>query len=417
VHLFKPGNERRALAILAILTRLIFLIYAAAQHLGTTYGPMAYDGYIVAAQSLAWHGVLGFDGIHSITTRSPLLPLALVPGVWVGNPVLWTLLLNALFGIGAILNTQAAARGFGASRRAAFLAGLFVALNPWLLACSLYAATTLIAAFLMSCLLRCLAERRYALLGLCGGLLALCHPACAFALPGALAAEAIRRGPRTVLRPVLVALGVCALIWSPWIVRNYALSGRFIPGIDGFGFQYMLGSAGVKFGRPAFRWTEHLLPPGHYAVHATLDDYSNRYMDAMARKELTNDLLHHPGALLWRCARQFVWFWVGDKRIGLSLLSIAHLLYLLPLLYGAVRSMWARWKTVGALILVGVPTILIHSLVVALSSETMYSLPVIPLLAVMAACSGLKFLEEQPAREHPPIKLEWQGVRPTAPTA
>jgi hypothetical protein len=415
LNLFKTGNERRALAVIAILSRLIFLIYAGAQHLSLTYGPMAYDGYLVAAQSLAWHGVLGFDGVHAITTRSPLEPLLLVPGVWLGHPVPWTLLLNALFGIGAILNTRAAARAFGASERGASLAGVFVALNPWLVICSLYAATTVPAVFLMTWLVRCLAERRYALLGVCGGLLALCHPACAAALPGALAAEAIRRGVRVVLRPALVALGVCALVWSPWIVRNYSISGRFIPGIDGFGFQYMLGSAGVKFGRPGFASVERMLPPGHYAVHATVDDAGNRFFDNMARKELTDSLLHHPGSLLWRCARQFVWFWVGDKRTGLSLMSIAHLLYLLPLFYGAIRAMWARWNPVGALILVGLPTMLIHSLVVAISSETMYSLPVIPLLAVMAACSGLKFLEQQPARDLPPVKVASLGAQP-APT-
>lgn len=363
---------------------------------------MQYDGYLAIAQSLVKHGVYGFDGVHSITTRAPLFPLLLVPGVALGFPVVWTFLLQLALSTGAVINTRCAARSLGASERASFLAGAFVALNPWFIMMSPFPTTFVTAVFLVTCLLRFLSRGQYMLLGLSGGLLAVCHPSCALALAGALTADAIRRNWRSVARPIVVALTAYVIVLSPWIVRNYAVTGRFVPGVDGFGYQYLIGSWILKNGPDHGSLSiRPLLPAGHDTIlFETVDADANMQLNRIAFRELSDTLIHNPGQILYRCVRQFIWFWIGDRprrNMGI-LISAAHLLYLAPLFLGAAKAIWCRWRSAGAIILIIAPTILIHSVVTAFMYDAAYSLTAIPVLAAMTACVGEDLFRRQTQR-------------------
>lgn len=380
-------RNQLALTLLTVAPRLaLFEFDRIRRSLSSHSGSMLYDGYLLVAQSLATHGVYGMDGIHSITTRAPLLPLLLVPGVLLGIPVLWAFWGQLVLAVGAVLNTESAARSFGASQKASFIAAVLLAVNPWFIRLGVYVSTAVTAVFLITCLLRFLAQRAYVFQGITGGLLALCHPACILSLVGAIAADAIRHGWQNVIRGALVSLGIFVLILSPWVVRDYMLTGRLMPGVDGFGYQYLMGSAGLESGKPRSASLRSLMPPGHEEVRfGTVDSAANAALNQIAVEDLKETALHDPGRLLYRCLRQCVWFWVGDLREP-GRISIAHLLYLLPLLPGSALALYFEPNRAGAVILISLPTIAIHSIVTALSLEAMYSLPVMPVLAVMSAC-------------------------------
>jgi hypothetical protein len=240
--------------------------------------------------------------------------------------------------------------------------------------------------FLITWIVRLLPKQRYAWMGVCGGLLALCHPSCAFALPVALVVDVIRRGRAAIAPRAAIALAVCALVLAPWIVRNYLLTGRLIAGVDGFGYQYLVGSSVFKYGRPNGESLKPLFPPGHEKVrYATVDSVANAKLDAIAKQDLTDSVLHHPGNFIHRFSHQFVWFWLADKRDSSRRTLIGHLLYILPLFAGTFAALFLRWRSVGSLILIALPTIAIHCIVVAYAYEAMYSLPVIPVMVIMSA--------------------------------
>jgi 4-amino-4-deoxy-L-arabinose transferase-like glycosyltransferase len=230
-----------------------------------------------------------------------------------------------------------------------------------------------------------------------------------FALPGALAADGFRRGWSGLLRRSIVPILAYVLILSPWIIRNYAVTRRFIPGVDGFGYQYLLGSSAMKFGVPLPKSIEPLLPKGHEQVlFATLDKEANQKLDEIAKREMIDTILHRPAQFVRRVAHQFRWFWIGDKRNRQLSGTLEHLAYMLPLLLGAIAAMLLQWRTSGCLILIAVPTMIIHSVVVALVNESMYSAPVLPILAVMSACAAGDLVNRwrQSKHRHAPVMAE-----------
>lgn len=389
MEMTRRTRQNWALVLLTICPRLVLFGRALANHMDARGGLIIYDGYLAIAQSLLHHGVFAYDGVHSISTRAPLMPLLMMPGVAAGAPVYWLFIFQLAISVFAVLNIRSAALSFGASSRAAFTLAAFISLNPWFMLLARYGSTAVTALFLISCLLRLLAARRYALLGVCGGLLVLCHPSCALALPGALGSDAIKNGWRTVLRGAAIAMLAYFATLTPWVVRNYVATGRIVPTVDGFGYQYLLGSSTIKYGLPYPKALKPLLPPGHdTALFATVDSTANVKMDRIAKQEMLDTILHRPAQFLYRCSKQFGWFWIGDKLRKTHLAYLAHSLYILPLLIGSLAAIFMRWRMSGSLMLISAPTVLIHTVVVSLAAEGMYLMPVLPVLAVMTASVG-----------------------------
>src|ERR1700733_5646697 len=201
----------------------------------------------------------------------------------------------------------------------------------------------------------------------------------------------------TSRRFVLAAI-TAALVMTPWIVRNFEISGRFVPSMtvtglaifqgeeaernagNGEDSKDLLGDAGMEQLRigheMGLRMREDFFPQFYRVQDEIL------FYDELARRGWTQ-YMKHP-ALLARTVVHNCWaFWFQGRTYKATLINIIVMLpFMLIFLCGAVIAV-RRERRSWILVISVVMYVLPHLVIIAVAR---YSAAVVPLMCVLAAC-------------------------------
>ena len=200
-----------------------------------------------------------------------------------------------------------------------------------------------------------------------------------FLVPFLLLARSDRRSRGGLIVRYALCLVVMSAVMSPWIVRNYRICGRFLPGdLDGGGSLYEGNSPGAD-GAPALDRIEW--PPA-------LAGLSECERDAFLRHEAVAWIRANPGRFLRLAAAKVGRTWNAFPNnpayrssiyLAISLLSYAPVMILA--FAGALRLRGARGRAAAVLLVPAVYISLVH---VVFVGSIRYRLAAMPFLIVLA---------------------------------
>jgi 4-amino-4-deoxy-L-arabinose transferase-like glycosyltransferase len=242
---------------------------------------------------------------------------------------------------------------------------------------------------------------RFALLGLTFGAMMLVKSSVALILPAVAAWEVRKRWASENRRPIvsgfILAGAVSGLCLVPWVARNFEISGEFVPTMTVGGLAAFQGQHVV---RNIFDGKEHwilleeaaeqqkaiagqmgLPTKGHmfqqfYSVKDEVSFYSELGQRAMS------GYMESPVLVAKAVAYNFVAFWVQGQTAkvsaGFALIATPFLL----LVVAGIRDAWREKGDISLFSLSTVCYMLPHLLIMSLAR---YSVPVLPVLSVVAA--------------------------------
>jgi len=366
------------------------------------------DPYLFSAMAesvLRGHGFEGFGTL--LHRRAPGYPLFLaavysVFGVHV-EPVQ---VLQCLMFAGTCWFIQQTARGIY-SERVGLIAGLLCAVHPSLLRYvpDLHLETLLTFLFTLSvwCSYR-FYERpslgRAAQLGLAWGLACLTKPV-VLLYPAAFAALWLlsqrRRGAllnatdvKRALAPLAVSFALMALTISPWTIRNYMVTGRFVAITTGASDAILRSLVFSRYEfitlqRPPYTDAENevntefkALCAKEGAVWEADDVETDRILNVEAKKRL----IANPGQYIKKCILGVFTFWYQMTSLKNSLAAGA--MALVAWIFAAIglRASWTERQPVWIVL---APIVYLNLFLAALLSLGRYSVPVLPCLLALTA--------------------------------
>ncbi|MCL5884162.1 MAG: glycosyltransferase family 39 protein, partial [Deltaproteobacteria bacterium] len=319
--------------------------------------PLRDEGeYLLLADTLLRDGKFG---VVPTSYRMPLYPLLLaaVQGV-TGSTVPAYLVMNAFLGTAAVALIYFLCRRV-ANERAARLSLLLSVPNPFLMANAGDVLTEnlfvpLVLAFL---LLVTVAESgeghsrsRWAMAGIFLGLCNLSRPTLLrFGLLLPLFYLFLEKGAGRKVRGALLAFAVSIVLLLPWVFRNYAAFGHFIPGATSEGFVWLGCYNDMAFHRPEYygSWVNYETNIAPVPYRGQSEYEREKVAAAMARKYAVDHLAEIPRTLPWKIFRTFLWYPHVLDRIrlpeGLRLLPSAWgFLFSFVLVYPLLA--WEGWN-------------------------------------------------------------------------
>ena len=184
-------------------------------------------------------------------------------------------------------------------------------------------------------------RRDWLLLGLLWGAIALTNPTLLSFLPFSLAWLwwRLRGRSATVLSEMAMSLALCALLVSPWLVRNYRVFGQFVFIRDNFGLEIHMANNPKSSGM----WTRSEHPgndPEAMRTFAAMGELP--YMKA--EQHAAYDFIRgHPGKFAAFVTERIFYFWGGNPQMTLvrswNLAPARHLAFLLSTL-AAFAGLW-----------------------------------------------------------------------------
>ncbi len=377
----------RAILVLTLLAALVRIVFVGLTSSDSLRYPDAEEYLDIARHVVEGKGFVTTDG--RLFARGPAYPIFLAAHIAVlGDHEVPIRVTQALLGALVVPLTWLLARRV-ASPAGAFLAALYVALDPFLVYFTGLLLVETIYVLLLGLqvllLLRLSEGRRHldaAALGVVAAVSALLHAGhlaslglMAIAWPLLLPKAAGAR--RWALLAVYVVSATATLF--PWIVRNGELSGRFLPVTAKLGRDLFESIGPGATGGPA---TEYVawptgLPKGELA------------RDEALKKECLRVLREEPGRVLGLVPSKFARFWnpvPNYEKFRQPLYLVASLGASLPLfalgLVGAVVLIRRNLRTGMAYLLFPIAICALHLVFVG---SLRYRLPLHPLLAAIAA--------------------------------
>lgn len=214
----------------------------------------------------------------------------------------------------------------------------------------------------------------------------------------------------SVVRCSLISAVVAGLVISPWIARNYVITGQFVPTMTSSGLSLFEGYYVTKYfgSEKAFGVTEEELIQQQVEVGKRMGlrmrgEFYPMFFDA--RDELAyynalgsvalNEYLNDSGLMMKSIGRNAWAIWFEGKSLAARYLNfIVQVPFLLLGLLGAAL-MVARnrcgWAYIGAIISFVVPHLFILS-------QARYCAPIIPMLATLCAYGLVFVLMKSPIR-------------------
>ncbi len=211
--------------------------------------------------------------------------------------------------------------------------------------------------------------------------------------------ERARTSTLSAIRNIILMLVAMALVMSPWVIRNYEVSGKFVPTASVFGVAAFTGSHICKnltldkrmqaVDTEAANMLTDRAKAGGY--HFKGDYYRYFYsvgeeleFNSKIWKEVRDDYLHSP-LLFAKCATQNVFkFWFAGKSwTATGLNAILQVPYIVLAVAGAVIAYRkGDGRNIGLLVLFILYYMAVH---VAVHAQARYSIPVIPVVSILAA--------------------------------
>jgi 4-amino-4-deoxy-L-arabinose transferase-like glycosyltransferase len=404
ITLTKTKRDVLALATIALAVRLLCIWKVAG---GLVSGDSA--AYLALARNLAFHHVFGLNdragALLPGAQRSPLYP-SLIAALWTGEaaPVTVVLVLQAVLGAATVALVYLIARD-QFSRTTAMLAGVGMVFARMSCLYTAFILTETLFTFLVTLGVFLWGRQRSVLTGIVFGLAVLTRTTM---LPFLLLLCLIpllpkwRKQWRVYLTISVIALSVTSI----WVIRNAVVLGRFIPVQEhGFGQNLLLGTFETKTlwgqiwnGR---EWTgdqdTHPLTSTGKGLNGM--DKERARMD-LALNRIANDPLH------WLAVRaqQYPRLFMDDSVIYQNeppllifkgiLFHLCNLIILVLAVFGAFIER-ERFASLSHIILFPVFILIVH---LPLWIEPRFTLPMMPMVAILAAVGFMHLLERWRAR-------------------
>jgi 4-amino-4-deoxy-L-arabinose transferase-like glycosyltransferase len=211
-----------------------------------------------------------------------------------------------------------------------------------------------------------------------------------------------------ICRNITVMVLAMLVVLSPWIIRNYALTGRFVPtasvlGVSAHAGQYICMHLSedrpwVMLDRDAARERSQLarqqgyqFKDGYYqAFYSTADELS---FSAYLAKRVMSEYGRHP-LLCARCVAYNLFnFWFAGKSWRSTAMNIVvQLPYLfLAILGSVVCARNKRFKAIGPMVIFVVYVVAVY---VPILAQARYSMPLVPLLSILGTFALIAVREQ-----------------------
>jgi 4-amino-4-deoxy-L-arabinose transferase-like glycosyltransferase len=421
-----------AIAFLAVVVKAILLFglfpYFQAQFPRPYPAGSFGDGY----ELIAWNLVQGngyrmYPDTSLTMLRTPgfVLLLSLIFAIF-GKSLVAVQIVNLVFSSITAVLTQILSRKAGLSSTAATIAALIFFFHPGILVAEssgrLECMLTLCLA--ASVLLAVIAMERqnwpsFAMAGVMYGITMLVKSSVAFVLPALFLYRIWRTPDRLVRRKLFAGMAISGLatvlVMTPWIVRNYALSGKFIPTMTISGQAAFQGAYVIKHldsNLEYFELLNHAVDEQNAIANAMGLDTDRRFFPQFTRVEDEVSFYRELGRraiddyrrtpeLIFRSLVHNSWaFWVGGRTHTSTMFNA---ILTLPLLTLSVIGLGVGIKTgkgVFQFFLITVVFMIPHVFILAVAR---YSIPLIPFMAILAAIPLAKWFQcfAAPYRELP----------------
>jgi 4-amino-4-deoxy-L-arabinose transferase-like glycosyltransferase len=377
--------------------------------LGSNYhGDLFPDDYdLIAENIVAGHGYRVYVDTSETMLRSPgfVLPLAFI-FLLAGKSLLVVQVIQSFMSILTSVFVYLIARRLLDSRIGSVLAAAVFLFHPVSLLSDTRGGVdttlTLCLTATLWLLLRALETERlrdYVLCGLVLGYTMLVKASVALIFPFVFLYLVVRGQSRftAVFRNFAIMAVMAALVMAPWVARNYAISGRFVPTMTVAGLALFQGEQVQKYsgsGKDSWELLDDAANeqlrigdemglrmhkdffPQFYRVTDEIDFYGELSRRAWA------DYRAQPMLLLQAVVHNSWAFWFQGRTAKATMLNMAIMVPFLALsLYGAFRVV--PRNPVGWLLLIAVITYMLPHLVII--SVARYSSAVIPILSVFVA--------------------------------
>lgn len=349
-----------------------------------------YDG--IATNLLSIHSY-SVDGVNPDMEKPPLYSLFLA-GVYLvfGHSLLAVRLLQAFLDSISCLIIYSISQRIFDNRKISLIAGLAASLHPEMVASTAYILSETLATFLITtstwALIRAASGQNklsYLGAGALLGLATLCRPI-TLIFPAFLLIALIvfsRQRGRVIALTLLFSLAMASII-APWTLRNYRLSGEFLPIGVGGGANLWIGSYQPWDGDYNYKDLSDKLEI-HQGASSQIE------IDERLRREAIKNIKNNPLGYLRLCVKKFGRFWFlipGNKEVLKGKVLIKGLLYtfhfiILFFFVLGLRFVKRNW-TIAALppLLIILYFTLMH---VILFTIPRYRIPIIPLILVFSA--------------------------------
>ncbi len=412
------------LAITVLKALLFFVVLPAYESaLGRSYGLGFSDQYDMLALSIVEGDGYRFTPESAPTlTREPGYPLLLAG-------------LFALFGYGLVavkaanLLLSAVAAGliarfardlWPAARWPVLIAPVLFLLHPGIVIAELRGGVEITFIFLLLCFLTALwralrtgSLRDYAVAGLVLGLTSLFRSTAllfpVFLLGYFLLFDASHPKPGVVASRIGLVFACAALVLSPWIARNYALTGRFVPtasvqGIAAHAGNYICRNWSADKGfrtldreaaaeRVVLARQQGYRFDDHYYIYF-FDPRDEVHFNGFLGQRVAEQYRESPGLLLKCMSRNLFNFWFAGKNSQSTQANLAvQLPYLLLGLAGMLLALRAGDRRLtGLFLLLAVYTMGVY---LPIHAQARYSMALVPVLAIFAAWPVARLLRLQ----------------------
>lgn len=180
--------------------------------------------------------------------------------------------------------------------------------------------------------------------GVLWGLLALTNTAVLSLLPFCLL-YLLWRLPRALRQFIGFAMCVLAagLVVSPWLVRNYAVFGKFVFVRDNLPLEMHMANNDQSTGL----WTRSEHPGNDPEAMRRFQELGEiRFMDEK-QQQLRDFIREHPAEFFRFTMNRFIYFWIGPPQAnivaGYDLMVARHLMFILPAIF-AFAGLWLTLK-------------------------------------------------------------------------
>jgi len=249
----------------------------------------------------------------------------------------------------------------------------------------------------------------FAIAGMLNGLAMLVKSSVAPVLPALLLYSMWKTGDGLVRRKILAGMAICGLatviVMTPWVVRNYRLSGEFVPTMTLDGMAVFQGSYVIKHldsNLEYFEILNHasdeqtaiakamgLKSKGYFFLQFYKVEDEVSFYRELGRRGVA-DYRREPLLILQGIIHNAWYFWMGGRTHQATIFNVTLVLPLLALSAIGLRAGIKMGFDVFQFMLITIAFMIPHLLILA---EARYQLPLVPFVAILAAIPLANWIE------------------------